>query len=264
METNKITWEQSVLWLREQPEYNDLVKACYFDDPLLDSAERFYHSIEWDATRVMLQKIKKGLALEIGAGRGIASYAMAKDGWQVTALEPDKSLLVGSGAIKKLSDESGIKITVIENWGETLPFGENSFDLVYVRQVMHHASSMEKFCSEIFRVLKKGGLFLATREHVISRREHLQVFLDSHPLHRFYGGENAYLLNEYTGAIKKAGFKIKRILKPFDSDINQFPCSINSFKPGKDILNLRFKLRLAKLNLICDTPGRLYSFMCIK
>ena len=41
-------------------------------------------------------------ALDLGAGRGISSYALAREGWQVTALEPDPSMLIGAGAIRSL------------------------------------------------------------------------------------------------------------------------------------------------------------------
>ena len=36
----RMTWEQAVQWLREQPDMQGLVQACYFDDPLAQAAER--------------------------------------------------------------------------------------------------------------------------------------------------------------------------------------------------------------------------------
>src|SRR5262249_28824130 len=121
MTTSAMTWEQSVAWLRVQPDQVELVRACFFDDPLLAAAQRFHASSEWVATRALLPS-PPGRALDMGAGRGIASYALAADGWQVTALEPDPSNLVGAGAIRALASESGNPIEVVEQWGETLPF----------------------------------------------------------------------------------------------------------------------------------------------
>ena len=38
--TPAMTWEQAVLWLRQQPDSADLVRACFYDDPLSAAADR--------------------------------------------------------------------------------------------------------------------------------------------------------------------------------------------------------------------------------
>jgi Asp/Glu/hydantoin racemase len=38
---NKMSWEQAVLSLREQPDAHELVLACFYDDPLIDAARRY-------------------------------------------------------------------------------------------------------------------------------------------------------------------------------------------------------------------------------
>ena len=192
------TWEEAVLWLKAQPEEVELVRACFFDDPLIDAAERYYASSEWDAVR-KLTGPTGGRALDVGAGRGISSYALARDGWQVTALEPDPSAVVGAGAIEQLATASNLPIEVVRDWGESLPFPDASFDLVYGRQVLHHARDLPTLCAEMARVLKPAGTFIATREHVIFKDADLAVFLAEHPLHRLYGGENAYRLANTSG-----------------------------------------------------------------
>src|SRR5690349_8888902 len=96
------TWEDAVRWLRDQPGAQAVVRDAYFDDPLLQAAERYWQSNEWHAVRQIIG-IGPGRALDVGAGRGIASYALARDGFEVTALEPDPSDLVGGGAIRALA-----------------------------------------------------------------------------------------------------------------------------------------------------------------
>ena len=135
MKNKLMSWEEAVQWLRNQPEQNDLVRACYYDDPLQESAERFYNSTEWLAVQEILSYLERGKALDVGAGRGISSYALARDGWSVTSLEPNISPLVGASAIKQLI-KSGLDITVVEEYGETLPFEENCFDLLYGRAIL--------------------------------------------------------------------------------------------------------------------------------
>ncbi|MDD1465621.1 class I SAM-dependent methyltransferase, partial [Dolichospermum sp. ST_sed5] len=173
MSDKMLTWEEAVQWLRDQPEQQELVQYCYYDDPLESAAERFSHSEEWTALNKLLKPKIPGKVLDIGAGRGISSYAFAKAGCSVTALEPDSSNLVGAGAIHRLAKNTDLSIQVVQDWGETLPFTDNYFDIVYGRAVLHHAQNLKQLCQEAARVLKPGGYFIATREHIISRKEDL-------------------------------------------------------------------------------------------
>lgn len=279
-----MSWEESVQWLRQQPNQKELVRACYFDDPLIEAAERFRQSTEWQAIAALLPPTK-GRILDLGAGRGISSYALANDGWRVTALEPDPSSLVGAGAILALTEEADLEIEVVSEYSEELPFEDNSFDAVNCRQVLHHARDLPQTCQEIYRVLKPGGTMLATREHVISRKRDLQAFLDTHPLHRYYGGENAFLLKEYLDALRKAGLVVKRTMAPLDSPINYYPMTQQQlFNYATDIIAPYLGKQLAKKvfnptssrgnillswliklhNRLNNSPGRLYSFLAEK
>jgi SAM-dependent methyltransferase len=278
-----ITWEEAVLWLREQPDQKELVRACYYDDPLLDAAERYAESEEWQAIELLLPK--PGYALDLGAGRGISSYALARAGWKVDALEPDASKIVGRGAIQKLALESNLDIAPMQGYAEQNPCEAAHYDLVYGRQVMHHAKNLLKMCNEVARTLKPGGKFIATREHVISRKEDLSLFLSNHPLHYLYGGENAFLLNEYLEAIKESGLSIERVFGPFDTPINYFPMTTSQWWNhiqgpitrliGERLTRLLLPEVAAWTNGINrwlaiyaswrdDTPGRLYTFIASK
>lgn len=271
------TWEQAVQWLRDQPDKVQLVADCYYDDPLHGAAERFWSSEEWRAVQVLLDG-RTGVALDVGAGRGIASYALAKDGFAVIALEPNPSSLVGATAINSLAKETNTDIQVCEEFSERLPFEDNSFDVVYARAVLHHTSNLNSACSEFQRVLKPGGVLLAVREHVISKKTDLQGFFDIHPLHHLYGGENAFLLEEYEAAIRQAGFADIQIISPWHSPINFAPHTIDSLKNEISyrfgflaslvlrLLNVPsiWKLVLNLLSVSDRRPGRLYSFLAHK
>jgi len=264
----QMTWEQAVLWLKSQSGRQELVRACYYDDPLAAAAQRFHADAEWRAVRTFLRRPLAGMkALDLGAGRGIAAYALAVDGWDVTALEPDPSRIVGAGAIQQLVEDTGVSIQVVKEWGERLPFPDASFDVVYARQVLHHAKDLERLCDEVFRVLKSGGIFVASREHVISRKEDLDAFLVSHPLHSLYGGENAYTLARYQTALKEAGLLIHHVLSPYESDINLFPLT---FQDAQNQVAHQFHFPFSRLipawmvnwySRRLETPGRLYTFV---
>ena len=263
---SRMSWEGAVAELKRQPDAEELVKACFYDDPLIEAAQRYWQSTEWQAVRSYLPS-RPGTALDVGSGRGISAYALARDGWQVTALEPDSSHSVGAGAIRTLAQDSGLAIDVTQTWGEELPFASASFDLVHCRQVLHHARDLGQLCRQIGRVLKPGGVFVATREHVISRKEDLPLFLASHPLHQLYGGENAYMLDEYTDAIVRAGIRIDHTFNPLGSEINVFPSTLQEVKTR---WAKRLGLRSARLiptaaltfvGARSNVPGRLYSFV---
>lgn len=260
------TWERAVLWLRAQPDQAELVRDCYFDDPVLEAAERYRASPEWDAVRHLVGP-SGGRALDVGAGRGISSYALARDGWQVTALEPDPSPVVGAGAIRQIAADAHLPIEVVGEWGEDLPLPDATFDLVYGRQVLHHARDLPTLCKQMARVLKPGGTFLATREHVIFRDADLAVFLAGHPLHRLYGGENAYRLREYKVAIANAGVRLTRVVNPWASAINLHPRTAGDIA---HLIHARLPFVpealltrgvLAKLGWLLRSPGTPYSFL---
>jgi SAM-dependent methyltransferase len=272
------SWEDAISWLRTQSDQAQLVADCYYDDPLIAAAERYWNSEEWQAVRIMLCG-RSGHALDVGAGRGIASYALARDGFAVSALEPDPSALVGAGAIRALAAESQLPIQAIEDFSERLPFADGVFDVIFCRAVLHHADDLEKTCRELFRVLKPGGLLVAIREHVISHTDDLSRFLEQHPLHRLYGGENAFLLRRYVTAIRQAGFTQLEVMSPWHSPVNFAPYTLDRLQ---NELARRFSMRIpavyglvrALLSLpgmwllarnilasIDRRPGRLYSFV---
>ena len=224
-----MNWESAVEWYRQQPGNEEGVRANYFDRDALAAADRFAASEEFAETWALVPEGARTL-LDLGAGAGIASYAFARKGCAVTAVEPDPSEQVGAGAISKLAALPGVPITVKVGFGEELGLASDSYDVVYARQVLHHARDLNEFCREAARVMRPGGVFIATREHVLRDRSDLSKFLESHPLHRHYGGENAFLRDEYLGAIRGAGLEVTRVIYPYESAINYFPLDEHAVK----------------------------------
>ena len=278
MSKESLNWEQTIKHIRTDPAYADLVHEAYLGEDTEDSVLRFSDSEEFANTKELitssLGKNDTGVpwrVLDLGAGNGIATIAFATSGFNVTALEPDPSDTIGAGAIKRMARKMGLEkfVKVEEAWGEALPFPDGAFDVVYGRQVMHHAHDLNKFVAEAARVLREGGIFVTTRDHVVFDATDKENFLERHPLHKFYGGENAFSLEEYETAITSAGLSIEQRLAPGDSAINYAPWSRNRVKTllkrKTGFLHLVpfmsdaafgiVKFRLSRL------PGCLYSFV---
>jgi SAM-dependent methyltransferase len=273
---SRLTWEEAVRWYRAQPGNETEIRSNYFDLPVLGAAERFAQSEEFAEVLRLLGPGNGKSILDLGAGNGIASYALAKNGWDVTALEPDESSEVGAGAIELIANDTRLPIKVVREFGERLPFADESFSAIHARQVLHHAHDLEGMVKELARVLRRGGLLLNTREHVIDRDDDLQLFRDTHPLHFLYGGENAYKIERYVKAFESAGLRLLQMWGPVESILNFFPGTEQERQITiRQIANhscLRFgrllawseRFRATQLQNHTrndSTPGRIYSFL---
>lgn len=273
---SRLSWEEAVRWYRAQPGNEAEVRYNYFDLPVRQAAERFANSEEFfEALRLLGPGGGREL-LDLGAGNGIASYAFALHGWNVTALEPDESNEVGAGAIELLAAETGLPIRVVRDFGERLPFADRSFAAIHARQVLHHAKDLEATVRELRRVLQPRGLLLNTREHVADNEAQLHAFRNEHPLHFLYGGENAYPLTRYLETFEKAGLRVLEVWGPIESILNFYPgteaerqrallqvAKHSCFRLGRLFTwSRRFRERQVESHTRRDrTPGRIYSFL---
>lgn len=67
----------------------------------------------------------------------------------------------------KLARERGIN-AVVADLNRNLPYRDGSFDLVHANQVIEHVTDLDKFLSEIHRVLRAGGVSVISTENASS------------------------------------------------------------------------------------------------
>lgn len=231
-----MNWEETIIKIRKDPDFKDLVRDAYFDEDLIVNVERFRKSPEFFETLRLLREYKRDARkiLDIGSGNGIAAVSFALEGYEVLAIEPDPSVTIGAGAIRILKEYYQLRnLEVKELFAEEL-FKENAaFDIVYVRQALHHAHNLNLFVKSASGLLKPGGIFVAVREHVIYNEKDKQWFLASHPLQKYYGGENAFTLSEYNYAFNAAGLKLLKSLSHYENVINYSPLNENDISQIK-------------------------------
>ena len=214
--------------------------------------------------------------LDVAAGNGISTISFGLLGYSVDAIEPDPSETVGRGAINSMAKKYNLSnINVIDSYGENTNLNSEAYDVVFIRQGLHHADDIKLMLKEFNRLLKRDGLLLSIRDHVVDNYgESLERFLDSQIDHQYYKGENAYTLKDYIAFIKEAGFMVKKVLTPYSNQINlnlsdeEILKKIMQSTVGKWITMLFGKKISLLLNQYHNSrkkiPGRLYSFVAIK
>lgn len=275
----KLTTEEAVRILRSDPAWADLVQNTYLDEDLEAASDRFAASGEWAAVLAILgSHIRGATVMDLGAGNGMASRAFVQNGARlVYAIEPDPSTEVGRGAIERAC--AGLPVEIRNGFGEAIPLADESIDLIYARQVLHHTTDLRQTLRECARVLRPGGRFLACREHVVDDDDQLAEFLARHPVHQLTGGEGAYSLIEYTEAITSAGLVLERVIDPWASPINTAPTAQTQGEI-EDLPRRILREKLGALGTMISflpgaraavwwrlrrpRPGRLYSFLALK
>lgn len=94
--------------------------------------------------------------LDVGASVGRFVIACNQLGYLCEGVDPNKMAL---SKAKELSKQIGISIPVVDGKAESLPYENNTFDVVIAKSVVEHILDVEKAFEEIYRVLKNGGIF---------------------------------------------------------------------------------------------------------
>jgi SAM-dependent methyltransferase len=102
---------------------------------------------EYELGRVIPLMSPGSKILEIGAGTGWQAQALAKQGFQVAAIE-----------IASSPYAAGRIWPAIEYDGRHIPFADHQFDIVFSSNVLEHIPHIDLFQAEMRRVLKPKGV----------------------------------------------------------------------------------------------------------
>ncbi len=103
-----------------------------------------------------IRRIKNLQILDLGCGYGALSKVLGEYGAQVTAAEVDQESLI----IAKKFLQSNKNINVVKIPHEKLPFKNNTFDIVFLLDVIEHVKNPKKTIEESLRILKNNGLLI--------------------------------------------------------------------------------------------------------
>jgi 2-polyprenyl-6-hydroxyphenyl methylase / 3-demethylubiquinone-9 3-methyltransferase len=96
-------------------------------------------------------------ALDVGCGGGIMAEEVAALGFTVTGVDPSENSLATA---RRHALEGGLHIKYDRASGESLPYPDDTFDLVYCCDVLEHVDDVDRTIAEAARVLKPGGIYL--------------------------------------------------------------------------------------------------------
>lgn len=251
-------YDRAYLWAWDEGNLRELVRLCYKTPDFPDNARRFHDSDEFRAVLEMFENLgvtagPDRRVLDFGCGNGVASYSLARAGFEVTGLDSSQGLLAGLGAAKMLDGLDGVSIDFQSHSGEAFDFSDNTFDVVYIREVLHHIHNLTDFLSQVYRILKPGGIVCCLRDVVIWSEAQRADFFDKHPLNFITQDEGCYYLYEYLLAFVESGLCLKRVLSPTDSAINTYP--------GPFVEGVRHDYAASR-----ERPGgyELFSFFAVK
>lgn len=95
-------------------------------------------------------------ALDVGCGGGILAEEFARMGFLVTGIDPSEESLVTA---REHARSMGLAIEYQLGTGESIPFADSSYPVVYCCDVLEHVRDLPRVISEIYRVTKPGGIF---------------------------------------------------------------------------------------------------------
>lgn len=149
---------------QKQAKYHDYEASTYdskfgitYDDRCIDYARQRYK-------KVMPEGRLEGRVLELGAGTGFFTVNLALGdciGGELHCSDISEGML---DVCKRNAADHGIEVVAEQGDAESLPYDDNTFDLVIGHAFIHHLPVPGKAFQEAFRVLKPGGRLLIAGE----------------------------------------------------------------------------------------------------
>ncbi len=107
-------------------------------------------------TRFVIEHCPPGEGLDVGCGTGVLAQRLTSAGYRMSGVDPSEGML-------EILRHKAPEIQVENASGTSLPFADDSFDLVMTVAAMHHIADpgdVRKTLSEMVRVARPSGRIL--------------------------------------------------------------------------------------------------------
>jgi SAM-dependent methyltransferase len=104
-------------------------------------------------TKFVLGRCARGDGLDVGCGTGVLAERLANAGYRMVGVDPSMGML-------KILEARTQLVRPVQASGTSLPFDDDSFDLVITVAVMHHIAEpddVRQTLAEMVRVVKPSG-----------------------------------------------------------------------------------------------------------
>ncbi|MCS7366864.1 MAG: methyltransferase domain-containing protein [archaeon YNP-WB-062] len=167
----------------------------------------------------LLEGEKIGRLLGIGILAGKELLPLLERGYDCYGIELSEAY--------EVAKRRGIKC-IKHDVNKGIPFDDEFFDVVWAEEVIEHIYDTDYFVSEVYRVLKDGGVFILSTPNLASLINRFRLLFGLQPRYVQFSIEGPGHIRYYTAkALKKQlmkhGFVIERIIGNFLSFPDPFP-----------------------------------------
>lgn len=135
---------------------------------------------------------QNNLILEVGCGEGYGASLLSQTARKLIGLDIDKDTILHA------RHKYGTKTCIFKTYnGVNIPFKDSTFDAVVSFQVIEHIKDDNLFVSEIYRVLKKKGIFILTTPNKTYRLRPNQKPWNKFHIREYYSHELKSLLKQH-------------------------------------------------------------------
>jgi SAM-dependent methyltransferase len=145
--------------------YHDVAATSYDEKWGIDFGETGRGQVLGKVRKLLGPELDRGFesALEIGAGTGYFSLNLAAAGLigELTCTDISSGML---DVLQHNAQRLGLLVNTVQADAESLPFRDESFDLVIGHAVLHHLPDLDRAFADFRRVLRPGGRILFAGE----------------------------------------------------------------------------------------------------